>query len=373
MLCEAGAAQQLGTLIAQQMTVARVMIITDPGIVAAGLLEGPIKSLEAANMHVTIFDQTIADPPQEMVLRVADLVKDAKAQLVIGLGGGSSMDTAKLAAVLALSDQALEDMYGVDKVVGPRLPLVLIPTTAGTGSEVTAVSIVTTGATSKMGVVSPHLYADLAILDAQLTVGLPSQITAATGIDAMVHAIEAYTSKHKKNAISDMLAQKALVLLVNNMVSACEDGNNIEARSAMLLGAMLAGQAFANAPVAAVHALAYPLGGLFHIPHGLSNALMLSPVMRFNAPAAAQHYAELADLLLPDIHGSAMEKTIALIEFLEEIMEKIHLQRRLSQLGITQTDIATLAEHAMLQTRLLVNNPRALLLDDAISLYSQAL
>ena len=192
------------------------------------------------------------------------------------------------------SDQALADIYGIGNVTGKRLPLVQVPTTAGTGSEVTNIAIVTTGATTKMGVVAPQLYADLAILDAALTLGLPPIVTAATGIDAMVHAIEAYTSKHKKNPLSDALAREALSLLSSNLIRACEQGDNLEVRQAMLLGACLAGQAFSTAPAAAVHALAYPIGGIFHVPHGLSNSLVLPHVLRFNLPNAAKLYAELA-------------------------------------------------------------------------------
>ena len=190
-------------------------------------------------------------------------------------------------------------MYGIGKVQGARLPLVQVPTTAGTGSEVTNISIVTTGATSKMGVVAPQLYADLAILDASLTLGLPPAVTAATGIDAMVHAIEAYTTAHLKNPLSDMLARQALSLLSSNLVRVCRNGQDLAARQAMLLGAMLAGQAFSNAPVAAVHALAYPIGGMFHVPHGLSNALVLPHVLRFNLGHATPLYAELAAIVAP--------------------------------------------------------------------------
>ena len=208
------------------------------------------------------------------------------------------MEVAKLIAVLASGRediaQLLESIYGIDLVLCDRLPLIQVPTTAGTGSEVTPISIVTTGATQKTGIVSKRLLPDFAILDAQLTVGLPSHVSAATGVDAMVHAIEAFTSKAKKNAYSDMLAKQALLLLSANIRQACTDGSDLDARQAMLLGSMLAGQAFANAPVAAVHALAYPLGGHFHVPHGLSNSLVLPPVLRFNAGAASALYAPVS-------------------------------------------------------------------------------
>ena len=246
-----------------------------------------------------------------MVLAAAEKSRQFGSEIIVGLGGGSSMDVAKLIAVLADGSQALSTMYGIDKITARRLPLVQIPTTAGTGSEVTPISIVTVGETSKAGVVSSALYADLTILDAELTMALPPKITAATGIDAMVHAIEAYTSRLKKNPLSDMLAREALRLLSANLLTACRDGSNRAAREAMLLGATLAGQAFANAPVAAVHALAYPIGGVFHVAHGLSNALVLPHVLRFNLPVAAALYAELAEIIVPSLAkgtGSALVK-----------------------------------------------------------------
>jgi alcohol dehydrogenase len=282
------------------------------------------------------------------------------------------MDVAKLIAVLAASDQPLGDMYGVGKVRGPRLPLVQVPTTAGTGSEVTCVSIVTTGATTKAGVVSPHLYADMAVLDAELTLDLPAPVTAATGIDAMVHAIEAYTSAHKKNPLSDSLARQALALLSANLLRACRDPHDRQAREAMLLGAMLAGQAFANAPVAAVHALAYPLGGHFHVPHGLSNSLVLPHVLRFNADAARELYAELAAIVVPASTGTSAQRCAAFIDYCAELSPQTGIASRLSEVGVAQGDLDRLADDAMLQTRLLVNNPREVTRADAFAIYQAA-
>jgi alcohol dehydrogenase len=283
------------------------------------------------------------------------------------------MDVAKLVAVLANSQQALADIYGIGKVTGARLPLVQVPTTAGTGSEVTNIAIVTTGETTKMGVVAPQLYADLAVLDATLTLGLPPVVTAATGIDAMVHAIEAYTSKHKKNPMSDMLARQALSLLSRNLIPACENGANLEARQAMLLGACLAGQAFSNAPVAAVHALAYPVGGIFHVAHGLSNSLVLPHVLRFNLPFAAAHYAELAGFVVPDASGSEEARAHALIVATQQIATVTGIETTLQQVGIAESDLDRLADDAMLQTRLLGNNPRDVTREDARAIYAAAL
>ena len=373
-IAESGAARRVGALASQHFPAARrAFIVTDSGFLKTGLAEPIAVSLKEAGLDVHIYSEVLADPPEAVVLNAVAGARNNEADLVIGLGGGSSMDVAKLIAVLAGSDQDLKSMYGIGNVKGGRLPLFQIPTTAGTGSEVTPISIVTTGATTKMGVVSPRLYADLAILDAELTVGLPPKVTAATGIDAMVHAIEAYTTRHKKNPLSDMLARQALALLSENIVAACEDGRNPAIRQAMLLGAMLAGQAFANAPCAAVHALAYPIGGIFHVPHGLSNSLVLPHVLRFNAPAAANQYAELAEIVVPGASGSAEAKTQALIDRMVEIAKRTGIETQLRQVGIAESDLDRLADDAMLQTRLLTNNPCEVKREDARAIYAAAL
>ncbi|MCY1534415.1 Long-chain-alcohol dehydrogenase 1 [compost metagenome] len=222
--------------------------------------------------------------------------------------------------------------------------------------------------------VSPLLLPDLAVLDADLTLGLPAAVTAATGIDAMVHAIEAYTSRLKKNPLSDLLAREALRLLAGNLDTVVRDGHNREARQAMLLGACLAGQAFANAPVAAVHALAYPLGGHFHIPHGLSNALVLPQVLAFNAEVAAPLYAELAPLVLGRKlkPGSEAHLTEQLIVELADFSRRSGLPTRLREAGVPEAMLGQLARDAMLQQRLLVNNPREVSEAQALAIYQAA-
>lgn len=371
---EPGAAARLGTLLSERFTDARrVLIVTDPGFLRTGLLEPAKASLSEAGFAVSIFSDVVADPPEDIVKAAVEFARSNAVDLVIGFGGGSSMDVAKLVAVLAGSEQPLSQIYGIGNVKGQRLPLVQVPTTAGTGSEVTNIAIVTTGATTKMGVVAPQLYADMAVLDATLTLGLPPLVTAATGIDAMVHAIEAYTSKHKKNPLSDNLAREALRLLSKNLLVAVEDGSNLAARQAMLLGACLAGQAFSNAPVAAVHALAYPIGGIFHVPHGLSNSLVLPYVLRFNASHAAPLYAELAEIVVPGIGGSDAARTEGLIAAMQDIAQRTGIETRLQQMGVAETDLDRLADDAMLQTRLLGNNPRELTRADARAIYAAAL
>ena len=368
--CEAGSAARLAEF-CQARGARSVYIVTDPGITRLNMLDEVLPGFAAAGIKVAVFDQVVADPPEAVVL---DAV--AKAQgtdCIVGFGGGSSMDVAKLVALLAHPScaQNLSDIYGVGNAKGQRLPLIQVPTTAGTGSEVTQIAIITTGETTKMGVVSPLLLPDLALLDADLTLGLPTAVTAATGIDAMVHAIEAYTSVHKKNLLSDMLAREALTLLCANLDKVIVNGRDREARQAMLLGATLAGQAFANSPVAAVHALAYPLGGHFHIPHGLSNALVLPEVLRFNAPACANLYAELAPLVLREklVAGTALELTEQLIAELTAFSVRSGLPTRLKDAGVPEEMLPQLAKDAMLQQRLLVNNPREVTEADALAIY----
>lgn len=368
-----GTSGQLGEM-AAAMGIERLFVVTDPGIIQFGLLQQAVESLEANNIALHIYSDIVADPPESVVMNAMHAAQDFGCDGVIGFGGGSSMDVAKLLAVLIKGEQQLADIYGVDQIAGGRLPLIQVPTTAGTGSEATMVSIITTGETTKAGVVSRTLLADKIILDATLTIGLPPAVTAATGIDAMVHAIEAFTSKHKKNPLSDMLAREALRLMAGNIEVAVKQGTNVAAREAMLLGAMLAGQAFANAPVAAVHALAYPLGGNYHIPHGLSNSLVLPHVLRFNASEAGQYYAELASIMLPNktLPTDPLEASELLSTYFLVLAEDLGLQTTLRQMNIEQADLQILADQAMLQQRLLINNPRDVSLDDALAIYRQA-
>jgi len=364
---------QLGDL-AAAMGIKRALIVTDPGIIQFGLLDTAIENLKANNIELSIYSDVVADPPESVVIDAVAAAQAFGCDGVVGFGGGSSMDVAKLLAVLIKGEQQLADIYGVDQINGGRLPLIQVPTTAGTGSEATMVSIITTGETTKAGVVSRTLLADKVILDANLTLGLPPAVTAATGIDAMVHAIEAYTSQRLKNPLSDMLAREALRLMAGNITTAVKQGDNVEARSAMLLGAMMAGQAFANAPVAAVHALAYPLGGNYHIPHGLSNSLVLPHVLRFNAPVASELYAELAPIIMPNqtLPADTLEVSDALADYFLTLAADLGLPTTLRQMNIPEPDLPMLAEEAMLQQRLLINNPREVSFDDALSIYQQA-
>jgi len=360
----AGEAARLGALAGDRLG-PRVLFVTDAALTGLGLTDPALASLRAA-AEVTVFDAVEADPSRATLMAAVTAGQGATG--VVGFGGGSPMDVAKLAALLLGSGEDLDAAWGVGCAGGPRLPLVLVPTTAGTGSEVTPVAIITVDGAEKRGVSSPLILPDLAVLDPDLTLGLPGPVTAATGIDAMVHAIEAHTSRApNNNPLSRMLAVEALRGLGANIARAVEDGSDRAARGAMLMGAMLAGQAFANSPVAAVHALAYPIGGRYHVPHGLSNALVLPHVLRFNAPAAAAEYATIAahafpdDILAPD-----------LADGMAALAARLGLPQRLREVGVPEGDLEECAAEAMKQTRLLVNNPRPVAEADALAIYRAA-
>ncbi len=368
-----GSLQRIGE-ICQSLGIQRPLIVSDQGIKNLGIVDNVIERLRSDGLAACSFTDVVADPPDTIVLRAVDVAKHQAIDGVIGLGGGSSLDTAKLVALLARSNEPLDTLYGVNRVRGKRFPLILIPTTAGTGSEVTPVAIVTTGATSKQGIVAPQLIADVALLDAELTLQLPAKVTAMTGVDAMVHAVEAYTSLHKKNVYTDMLAREALRLLSANITTATHTGLDIEARQAMLLGSCLAGQAFANAPVAAVHALAYPIGGHYHVPHGLSNSLVLPHVLRFNTSAAAASYAQLAEIVIApqQLAAATGERCAQFIDYFFALISDLGLPPTLSSVGIPAADLPMLAAEAVQQERLLINNPKPLTERDALAIYQAA-
>jgi alcohol dehydrogenase class IV len=358
--------------LAEKLPEGPCLLVTDTDLVRLGLIDA-YRDAIGATREVTVFDSVEADPSKETMLAATEAGRSAGATCVVGFGGGSPMDVAKLAAYLLGSGDVLDEIWGVGLAKGERLPLALVPTTAGTGSEASPISVITCEGGVKLAVNSAPLIADWAVLDATLTLGLPAQVTAATGIDAIVHAVEAYTSARLKNPLSDALAREALRLLNSNLLKVIEQPRNLEARSEMLLGAHLAGLAFSNAPVAGVHALAYPLGGLHHLPHGLTNALMLRHVLGHNLEAAREHYAELAQVIDPDcaIQGSQARAAL-LIERLDGLARSSGLSLRLRDHGVAFDEAPVLAREAMKQTRLLVNNPCEITEGDAQRLYEAA-
>ena len=354
--------------VCNQLNIKKPLIITDQGLFKLGFVEEIEKSLSIKNISPCVYNRVKADPPESNIFEAVNLFQNHKADGVVGLGGGSSMDVAKAVSYFSINNINIKECYGVNNLKNDRCPLIQIPTTAGTGSEVTPIAIFTLANEQKMGIVDPLLYADCAILDAELTIGLPKNITAYSGIDAMVHAIEAYTTKIKKNPLSDALAKKALSLLGSNIKEAVNNPENKKARECMLLGSMLAGMAFANAPCAAVHALAYPIGAKFHVPHGLSNSLVLPEVLKFNSKSVANLYCEIASDCLPDLEGKK-NNIDNFISGIEQLIIDLKIPRKLKDVGINQKDIKMLAEDALKQQRLLINNPREVDLKDVISIY----
>ena len=358
--------------VCNQLNIKKPLIITDQGLFKLGFVEKIEKSLSIKNISSCVYNRVQADPPESNIFEAVNLFQNHKADGIIGFGGGSSMDVAKAVSYFSINNVNIKECYGVNNLKNDRCPLIQIPTTAGTGSEVTPIAIFTLENEQKMGIVDPLLYADCAILDAELTIGLPKNITAYSGIDAMVHAIEAYTTKIKKNPISDALAKKALALLGSNIREAVNNPENKKARESMLLGSMLAGMAFANAPCAAVHALAYPIGAKFHVPHGLSNSLVLPEVLKFNSKKVSNLYCEIASDCLPDLkeNKNNIDNFIAGIE---QLIIDLKIPRKLKEVGINEKDIHMLAEDALKQQRLLINNPRNVNIEDAIDIYQSAL
>ena len=352
----------------------KVLIVTDPGLVSTGIVGRVEGLLSEAGIPFSVFDQVEPDPRFEIAADALALIRAEKADLVIGLGGGSSLDIAKVAAILATNTDPITAYFGIDLVPNPGLKTVLIPTTAGTGSEVTPIAILSDHHDKlKKGIVSPYLLPACALLDPELTVGLPPAVTAATGMDALIHAIEAYTSKNA-TSITDMLAVKAMELIFDNLRLACANGQNLEARTKMFEGSLLAGMAFANAGVTAVHAFAYPIGSEFHIPHGVANTIMIVPVMEFNLMGNLPKFADIADIFGQNTEGLSERQAARLsVEAVRELAEDLGVPARLSVYGVKEEDIPGLAKGVMKVTRLLANNPRVLSLKDAEMIYRKVL
>ncbi len=367
--------QKLGTL-AKQYRATSAIIVTDAGITQLGYVDIAQQSLQEAGVNVVVFDSVVADPPVAIVNDAIKTARDNSCDLVIGLGGGSSIDTAKIVALHPNEFESVNDILDKDVSGFNKLPLFAIPTTAGTGAEATFVSVITAKDGSKKAIYTPKILPDVAILDATLTLKLPRHITAATALDAMVHCVEAYTSRTKKNPISDALAVKGLQMLWNNFEKVLNQGDDINARSNMLLGSTLAGIAFVNSSVAAVHGLSYPLSINFHIPHGHANALVMCGVFTFNLSAAAPLYAELAHAVMPSqtLGMTDLEAASLFIKQLKIFLETSGLKYRLNELDITDQDIPALADIVInTYARLIATNPKDMTLNEVTEIYEEIL
>jgi alcohol dehydrogenase class IV len=368
----AGSLSRLSEL-AAELRAARVLIVSDKGVAAAGLVEPARRSLAGAGLAVTVIDDTPPEPEVRDVDKVLDAARAAGAtDLVVGIGGGSAMDVAKIVAVLLAHPVSLRELLNRSPIPARGLPTVMVPTTAGTGSEATPNSIVLVPEDElKIGIVSPLLMPDAVILDPLLTLSLPAHVTASTGMDALTHAIECYCSK-KGNPFSDLYGLEALRLISRSLRRAHSNGRDVDARGDMLLGAFYGGACIATSSTTAVHALAYPLGGKYRIPHGLSNAILLPFVMEFNHPGSEARFAAMAramglpvDGLSP---GAAGERFIAALYALNA---DLGIQSTLRDKGVADGDLDGLVEGAAKVTRLLDNNPRAMSKADMRAIYQR--
>jgi len=348
------------------------LVLTGPKMANSPYLDGVRDSVEKADLPFALYDGVAPEPPEDSVGEAASLVRKEGFDSIVALGGGSTMDFAKITAVMALHDVRASDMAGNDKVPGRGLPTIMLPTTSGSGSEVSPVAVLSFPEEGmKRGIASRWLVPTAAIVDPALTLGLPPETTANTGVDALIHGIESFLSV-KANPLSRNLSLLACRNIAPNLLRAVFSGSDLEAREGMSLGSLAAGLAFSMAGTAAVHALAYPLGGQFHVPHGAANAAMLKPVLRFNRPFCGEEFATLARETGMTESRGAGDPAEVFIAFVEELCEKAGIKTRLRDLGIPREAVGTMAEAAMRETRLLENNPRVLGREDAEGLYLQA-
>jgi len=351
----------------------KALIITDPGVYQAGLVDPVKEQLAKAGLLIEVFADAEPEPTLPKLNDTALQLRENKYDLLVGLGGGSTMDTAKGLSVLLAHGGIGQDYIGVGKVPGPGVPVFTIPTTAGTGSEVTDIAIFNDPEKElKVGIVSPYLLARLALVDPTFTYNCPSKVTAASGIDALVHAIECYTSTKSSN-FTDALALEAMRLIVGSLRTAVSNGSDEKARNHMSEGALLAGIAFVNAGVAAVHALAFPLGSRFHVPHGVANGLLLSYVMECNLPANLPRYAIIAQMLGEEIEGLSLREAAERgVGAVKTLAIDINIPLHLRVLGVPKEALEGMAVATMEVTRLLANNPKKLTLDDVRTIWENA-
>jgi len=349
------------------------LVVIDKNLVKTGLLDRIAALLAPAGVKYTVFDKIEPEPRIELADEGTALAVKNKCDSVIGLGGGSAMDVAKAIAVMATNRGAAVDYLGLNKVPKAGLPKIMIPTTAGTGSEVTFTAVfVRKNLKKKEGMNSPYLYPELALLDPELTISLPPQPTAQTGIDALCHAIESYTSVNA-SPMSELFSLQAIVLIAENLRTCVHDGKDIQARENMLLGSLYAGLGLANAGVTAVHSLSYPLGGKYGIGHGLANTVLLPAVMAFNLAAAPEKFTDIAEAMGECIDGLPVREAAYLaVEAVEALIEDCGIVTSLEKLGIKEKDFPALADVALTVARPLENNPRKVTKEDAIEIYTDA-
>lgn len=353
----------------------KIVIFTDKGLLDLGLVDLPIQIIEKAGIDYTVLADIPAEPNYHEAQAVIDAFKKEAADLVIAVGGGSVMDVAKLASILATDDYTVKDLLDNPLLAKKQVPSLMIPSTAGTGAEATPNAIVGVPERDlKIGIVNPEMIADFVLLDGRMIKNLPKPIAAATGVDALCHAIECFTSA-KANPISDTFALEALDLIMNNIIEACTNPEALTAKRNMLLGSFYAGVAITASGTTAVHALSYPLGGKYHIAHGVSNAILLTPVMKFNEPAIKDLLAVAYDRVIKEGHQdwSVDEKSAYMISQLDEIVKVLEIPTSLKTFNVPEEDLDGLVAAGMEVTRLLVNNKREVTPEDARAIYLQIL
>lgn len=351
----------------------KAFIVLDPGLKATGLAEKITEPLERAGLQFTVFDEVSGEPGLTLADRALGLAKEFGADCVIGAGGGSSMDVGKAVAILLTNGGKAEDYVGLGRIKKAGVPKIMVPTTAGTGAEVSFTAVFLNEKTgSKGGMNGDPLYPEAAILDPGLTLSLPPAVTAATGIDAFTHALEAFVSI-QAHPISDMYALKAIALISDNLPKAYAHGGNLKARSNMLLGSLLAGKALATAGVGLVHAMSYPLGGMYHTPHGLANAVLLPYVVDYNIIGNPRKFAEIAEVMGYETGGRPpIEAGQVAVEAVYSLNAEVGIPDNLTALGVEKEKIEEMARIALTVTRPVENNPRKPSLEDVMAVYRAA-
>jgi alcohol dehydrogenase len=364
-----GSVNQLGAAV-RKAGGKKVLVVVDPGFAKTGSFIRVTQSLEREGLSFVLFDRVEPEPRTVVADQGGEVARKERCDFVLGVGGGSAMDTAKAAAVLATNGGRARDYQGLDKVPRPGLLKGMVPTTAGTGSEVTFTAVfINEEEKKKAGINSPHLYPEMSVLDPELTLSLPPAVTAFTGMDALAHAVESYTSK-AAHPLSEMFSLEAIRLIGKSLRRAVKAGSDLDARSEMLLGSLLAGIGLANAGVTAVHSLSYPLGGRFRVPHGVGNGLLLPAVMEYNALSLPEKFAKIAGAMGEKTEGlSAKNAALLAVESVRGLARDIQVPMRLSDLGIPESAFPGMAEEALKVTRPLENNPRPVSFEDAIQVY----
>jgi len=355
-----------------ELKVSRPLVVLDGNLAGTGFGERLSGLLDKAKIGFVLYDKAVPEPPIELADEGAKLAIRKRCDGIVGIGGGSAMDLAKAIAVLAANKGKAEDYLGLNRVPGPGLPKIMVPTTAGTGSEVTFTAVfIRKKLKKKEGMNSPYLYPELALLDPELTLTLPPHPTAATGIDALCHAIESYTSINA-SPMSELLSLEAIGLISDNLRTAVHDGTNIDAREAMLLGSLYAGLGLANAGVTAVHSLSYPLGGKYGISHGLANTIMLPRVMAFNLPGAQEKFVDIAEIMGEIVDDLPLREAAYLaVEAVEALIEDCGIFTTLEELEIPEADFPELAKVAMTVARPLANNPCKMTPEEMVEIYQE--